>query len=73
MISLTVNGRIHQVDVEPDTPLLGVLRDTLARTGTKFGCGAAQCGACTVHLTTAGGKPMPVRACTLPRAHVGHG
>ena len=48
MTALTVNGRTYEVDVEPDTPLLWVLRDTLGLTGTKFGCGIAQCGACTV-------------------------
>ncbi len=50
MISLTVNGSKATVDVNPDTPLLWVLRDTMGLTGTKFGCGVAQCGACTVHL-----------------------
>ena len=50
MITITVNGTQHQVDLEPDTPLLWVLRDALALTGTKFGCGIAQCGACTVHV-----------------------
>ena len=55
---LTVNGRKHSVDVDADTPLLWVLRDTLGLTGTKFGCGQGVCGACTVHLT---GKA--VRAC----------
>jgi len=48
--NLTVNGKAHAVDVDPDTPLLWVLRDTLNMTGTKYGCGIAQCGACTVHL-----------------------
>ena len=47
---LTVNGRVHHVDVDPDTPLLWVLRDTLGLTGTKFGCGQGVCGSCTVHL-----------------------
>jgi isoquinoline 1-oxidoreductase alpha subunit len=61
MISLTVNGRSHNVEVEPDTPLLWVLRDTLALTGTKYGCGIAQCGACTVHIDGAA-----VRACQMP-------
>ena len=61
MIQLTVNGKAHQVDVAPDTPLLWVLRDTLHLTGTKYGCGQALCGACTVHLDGA-----PVRACSLP-------
>ncbi len=58
MISLKVNGKVQQVDVEPETPLLWVLRDTIGLTGTKFGCGVAACGACTVHL---GGVPM--RSC----------
>jgi isoquinoline 1-oxidoreductase subunit alpha len=49
-ISVTVNGRQHSVEVSPDTPLLWVLRDTLGLTGTKFGCGMALCGACTVHI-----------------------
>ena len=60
-ISLTVNGRTRSVDVEPDTPLLWVLRDTLGLTGTRFGCGIAACGACTVHL-----NGRAVRTCTLP-------
>ena len=50
MATLTINGQSHNVDVEPDTPLLWVLRDTLGMTGTKYGCGIAQCGACTVHI-----------------------
>jgi len=61
MIALNVNGRPQQVDVEPDTPLLWVLRDALDLTGTKYGCGIAQCGACTVHL-----DGQPVRACVTP-------
>jgi len=61
MLSLIVNGKPRQVDVAPDTPLLWVLRDTLELTGTKFGCGEALCGACTVHLNGA-----PVRACKTP-------
>jgi isoquinoline 1-oxidoreductase alpha subunit len=61
MLRLTVNGQSHQVDVDPETPLLWVLRDTLGMTGTKYGCGIAQCGACTVHVDGA-----PVRACSLP-------
>jgi isoquinoline 1-oxidoreductase alpha subunit len=65
-ITLTVNGRTHQVDVEPDTPLLWVLRDALGLTGTKYGCGISQCGACTVHM---GGRP--VRSCTTPVSNVG--
>jgi isoquinoline 1-oxidoreductase subunit alpha len=61
MISLNVNGKIHNVDVEPGTPLLWVLRDTIGLTGTKFGCGAGLCGACTVHV-----NGRAVRSCTLP-------
>ncbi len=61
MIELTVNGKPHPVDVAPDTPLLWVLRDTLALTGTKYGCGMAQCGACTVHL-----DGQAIRSCSTP-------
>ena len=61
MIALNVNGQPKQVDVEPDTPLLWVLRDNLELTGTKYGCGVAQCGACTVHIDGA-----PVRSCSFP-------
>jgi isoquinoline 1-oxidoreductase subunit alpha len=61
MISVTVNGTVHRLDVSPDTPLLWVLRDTLGLTGTKYGCGIAQCGACTVHVDGA-----PTRACVTP-------
>jgi isoquinoline 1-oxidoreductase alpha subunit len=61
MISLKVNGEMHSVDVEPQTPLLWVLRDTIGLTGTKFGCGAGLCGACTVHV-----NGRAVRSCTLP-------
>lgn len=61
MVTLNVNGSTHSVDVTPDTPLLWVLRDTLNLTGTKFGCGEALCGACTVHLDGA-----PVRSCSVP-------
>ena len=50
MISLNINGKSHQVDVEPDTPLLWVIRDSVGMMGTKYGCGIAQCGACTVHI-----------------------
>jgi isoquinoline 1-oxidoreductase alpha subunit len=65
-IALTVNGRRRKVDAAPDTPLLWVLRDTLALPGTKFGCGIGECGACTVHLD---GKA--IRSCTLPVSAVG--
>ncbi|MFC0776284.1 (2Fe-2S)-binding protein [Terrimonas alba] len=61
MISLKVNGKEYNVDVEPSTPILWVLRDTLELTGTKFGCGAAQCGACTVHL-----NGDAIRSCITP-------
>jgi isoquinoline 1-oxidoreductase alpha subunit len=61
MISLTLNGKTVEVDALPDTPLLWVLRDHIGLTGTKFGCGQALCGACTVHLD---GKP--VRSCVTP-------
>jgi isoquinoline 1-oxidoreductase alpha subunit len=64
--ALQVNGHRHTVDVEPDTPLLWVLRDALHLTGTKYGCGIAQCGACTVHVD---GKPA--RSCGLPIAALG--
>ena len=50
MVTITVNGTQHQLDIEPDTPLLWALRDVVGLTGTKFGCGIAQCGACTVHV-----------------------
>ena len=61
MIPLNVNGKRVEVDAEPDTPLLWVLRDRLDMTGTKYGCGMALCGACTVHLNGA-----PVRSCSTP-------
>src|SRR2546428_2598769 len=61
MVTLHVNGKAQQVDVPPDTPLLWVLRDVIGLTGTKFGCGMALCGACTVHLD---GRPTP--ACITP-------
>jgi aerobic-type carbon monoxide dehydrogenase small subunit (CoxS/CutS family) len=61
MVSFTVNGQTHSVDTDADTPLLWVLRDHLGLTGTKYGCGQALCGACTVHVNGA-----PVRSCLLP-------
>ena len=61
MSTLNVNGRDHGVDVNPSTPILWALRDTLGLTGTKFGCGAALCGACTVHL-----DGQAIRSCVTP-------
>ncbi|MGN6808959.1 MAG: (2Fe-2S)-binding protein, partial [Trinickia sp.] len=61
MATLTINGKVHTLDVPDDMPLLWVLRDVVGLTGTKFGCGIAQCGACTVHLDGAA-----VRSCVLP-------
>jgi aerobic-type carbon monoxide dehydrogenase small subunit (CoxS/CutS family) len=66
MIKLSVNGRDTEVDVDPDMPLLWVLRDTLGLTGTKFGCGMALCGACTVHL-----DGQPIRSCVTPVSAIG--
>jgi isoquinoline 1-oxidoreductase subunit alpha len=66
MVSLRINGEVRNVDAPPDMPLLWVLRDILGLTGTKFGCGIAQCGACTVHLD---GKP--VRSCVLAVGSIG--
>ncbi len=64
--SITVNGTRHSVDVAPDTPLLWVLRDNLGLTGTKFGCGIGQCGACTVHI-----EGQPTRSCQMPVSEAG--
>jgi isoquinoline 1-oxidoreductase alpha subunit len=64
---IKVNGNTHSVDVDSDTPLLWVLRDVLGMTGTKFGCGIAQCGACTVHI-----DGNPVRSCLLAIGSVGN-
>ena len=66
MASLNVNGAVRQFEAEPDTPLLWVLREQLGLTGTKYGCGIAQCGSCTVHIDGA-----PVRACHVPVNTVG--
>jgi isoquinoline 1-oxidoreductase alpha subunit len=63
-----VNGQVHAVDVLPDTPLLWVLRDAIGLTGTKFGCGIAQCGACTVFL-----NGQPLRSCAFPVSALGDG
>ncbi len=65
MIPIIVNGKRHQVNVSPDVPLLWVLRENLGLTGTKFGCGIAQCGACTVHI-----DGQPIRSCITPAAAV---
>jgi isoquinoline 1-oxidoreductase subunit alpha len=65
--TVQVNGRAHTVDVDEDTPLLWVLRDEIALKGTKFGCGAGLCGACTVHLNGA-----PARSCSVPISAVGN-
>ena len=60
-VNITINGEARSLDIEPDTPLLWALRDTLGLTGTKFGCGIAECGACTVHL-----NGEAVRSCSIP-------
>jgi isoquinoline 1-oxidoreductase alpha subunit len=65
-ISLNVNGQLREPDVPPDMPLLWVLRDVFGLTGTKYGCGIAQCGACTVHL-----DGRPVRSCVMPVSTIG--
>jgi isoquinoline 1-oxidoreductase alpha subunit len=67
-MDLNINGQVHSVDVPADMPVLWVLRDVLGMTGTKFGCGIAQCGACTVHL-----DGQAVRSCMLPAGAVGQG
>lgn len=61
MIQLTINGTQHNLDIEPDTPLLWAIRDTLGLTGTKYGCGMALCGSCTVHV-----DGVAMRSCVLP-------
>lgn len=66
MIELSINGERHSVDVTEDMPLLWVLRDVVGMTGTKFGCGVAQCGACTVHV-----DGQPIRSCVTPVSTVG--
>src|SRR5882762_447913 len=63
---LTINGKSHEVDVDPTTPLLWVIREQVGLTGTKYGCGVAQCGACTVHV-----NGLPVRSCQLPVSAAG--
>lgn len=64
--NLNINGKVHKVDADPTTPLLWILRDHLDLVGTKYGCGIAQCGACTVHL-----NGTAVRACQIPIASIG--
>src|SRR5260370_17922434 len=66
MVSLNVNGKSCQADIDPRTPLLWVLRDAIGLTGTKYGCGIAQCGACTVHL-----DGVATRSCSVPVSAVG--
>jgi isoquinoline 1-oxidoreductase alpha subunit len=65
MAALSVNGKTHQVDVDPNTPLLWVLREQVGLTGTKYGCGIAQCGACTVHV-----DGVAMRSCSVPLSAV---
>lgn len=66
MARLNINGRVQEVEAEPDTPLLWVLREQVGLTGTKYGCGVAQCGACTVHV-----DGQAVRSCSMPLSGVG--
>ncbi len=66
MVKLDVNGHLHEVDVDPNTPLLWVIREWLGMTGTKYGCGIAQCGCCTVHL-----NGVAIRSCSMPVSAVG--
>lgn len=65
MPRLTINGQVHDVDVDPDTPLLWVIREQIGLTGTKYGCGIAMCGACTVHI-----DGVPTRSCAMPVAGI---
>ena len=65
MIRLTINGTVRELDAEPDTPLLWVIREQAGLTGTKYGCGVAACGACTVHI-----DGVPMRSCSLPVSEV---
>jgi isoquinoline 1-oxidoreductase alpha subunit len=68
MARLNINGKVHNVDVDPETPLLWVLREQVGLTGTKYGCGIAQCGACTVHV-----DGQAVRSCSMPIAGLADG
>ena len=68
MAALTINGKAHQVDVDPNTPLLWVIREQIGLTGTKYGCGIAQCGACTVHV-----DGVATRSCQVPLSSVSSG
>ena len=65
-LALKINGKVHSVDIDPDTPLLWAIRDSAGLTGTKYGCGVAQCGACTVYI-----DGQAVRSCSLPVSAVG--
>ena len=67
MLKLDINGKVHDVDAAPDTPLLWVIREWVGLTGTKYGCGIAQCGACTVHV-----DGVATRSCALPAGSVGN-
>jgi len=64
--ALKINGKVHSVDIDPDTPLLWAIRDSAGLTGTKYGCGVAQCGACTVYV-----DGQAVRSCSLPVSAIG--
>ena len=66
MVRLNVNGAMREIDVEPDTPLLWAIREQVGLTGTKYGCGIAQCGACTVHI-----NGVATRSCQVPVGSVG--
>ena len=65
MVRLNINGKVHDVDIEPNTPLLWAIREQVGLTGTKYGCGIAQCGACTVHI-----DGTPIRSCSVPASAV---
>ncbi|MDX1407619.1 MAG: (2Fe-2S)-binding protein [Saprospiraceae bacterium] len=67
IFNLNINGKKHEVDVDPSTPVLWVLRDTLGLVGTKYGCGIAQCGSCTIHL-----GDVAMRSCNLPVSQIGN-